>query len=796
MAVTQFRRNQIVVEKEAERRYRLLSFDTDPDQAWLISLDAEDATPLPFDGLFSSLESQYAPEQRKNDVALAPKLSLGAAPMLVLMRDPTPSEIAQSQAAWKRIEPLVGLPGLFEPSERNRLLIARSKELKGEAEAERKSWKPGMPIPKPITGTPKTLLKDLRDFWRGGQTQDALLGRYANCGRMTVVGTGNRGRKNDDGSQPYQAVEADFAAMRNVIETFYFEKGEIRTLTATLAELHARHYTYEDGNGTTCLKPRSEAPTYRQLGSFLKEHYPLETRLRKRKGDKEFERNHRATLGSVQLDCHGVGHIYEFDATIFDVQLVSSKSRAAIVGKPTVYLIIDRASRMIVGFYVGFENASYTAAMQAILSIGQDKQQLCRELGIAYDPEDWIAHLILPESFLADQGELTSKNARRSIARSLRTTISNVPGLRPDWKPLVECGFKMLPQIIAPHTPGYSPDSDNRRRRAPKHDKDACLTLQEFQTVLVSAIISHNRSMQVGFPLSFLQVADGVPPIPLALYAHGIRREIGKLDLMDFERVRAEVIPRSTATITQNGLKFGDIFYTCPEAEDRGWFVEGRRRRKPTEIAFDYRLVDQIIVYAPDGSGESFVAELTGDSVIFESMSFADVARHFYDAAQLTAPAPDVNRQARFAHNQFVKPLLEKAHAAMKIEAKGVSRSSRKKDVADDRADELDKERNATAGVVPRAVSGTPPAVSAPVLQRTPAVSPPAAVVVPSQPTAEVIPFARATATAAYGAPPAPGPTPPQVVSPVVASSSDFAATTRPMTLKERLAAERKRMLG
>ena len=374
MSTTHFRRNQIVVEAETARRYRLLSFDVDSDQAWLFSLDERDPTPLPFGCLFASLELGFIPELRVNETPLPAKLSGSGVSVITLLRDPTPAEIALSEAAWTRIEPLVDHPGIFDPSERNRLLKARSKELKAQADALRKSWISGTPFPRPVTATTNTLLKDLRAYWRGGQTQDALLGNYRNSGHPTVVGTGNRGRKNKDKSQPYQLDEEDFTAMRDVIETFYFKKGEIRTLTATLTELHERHYTYEDGNGKTCLKPIREAPTYRQLRSFLMANYPLEVQLRKRKGDKDFERDHRSTLGSVQVDCHGVGHMYEFDATIFDVLLVSSKDRAAIVGKPTVYLILDRCSRMIVGFYIGFENASYIAAMQAILSIGDDKR--------------------------------------------------------------------------------------------------------------------------------------------------------------------------------------------------------------------------------------------------------------------------------------------------------------------------------------------------------------------------------------------------------------------------------------
>lgn len=746
-----FRRNQVLIRQEDGTRHRLLTFDTETDVAWLILLGYEFA--LPYSATYSELPSDFLAEQPKNAVPV-PAKSLAPEPrMLPLVRPPSDAEVIQSNLAWKRIEPLVDEPGLFDRNERARLLNERAGH--------------------PDGGTSKTLLKDLRAYWQGGQTQDALLGNYANCGRPDVVGTGGRGRKAKDGTQrPYQLAQNDLNAMRDVLETFYLQKDKYRTLTATLQELHERHYTYVDGNGIKCLKPAVECPSYRQLDYFLKENYPLEVRIRKRKGNKEFEQNHRSTEGSVQLDCHGVGHMYEFDATIVDVLLVSTADKAAVVGKPTLYLIIDRASRMIVGWYLGFENASYTAAMQAILSLGEDKEKLCRYLGIDYDPADWVAHGILPEAFLADQGELTAKKARR-IARSLRATLMNVPGLRPDWKPLVECGFAMLHQVIAPHTPAYSPDAENRKRRGAKKDKDVALNIKQFTSLIVKAIITHNKTMQTGYPLSIAQVADGVPPVPRELYLHGMRRRMGKLDQMDFERVRAELVPRDKATITPDGLLFGRLLYSCPEADARGWLVEGRRHRKPLEIAFDYRLVDNIVVFAPDGSGESFVASLTKDSVMFAGMALADVTRHFYDVDQLTAPAQEVKRQARFEYNQHAAPLIAAAKADVQAVVKSVSRSSRKKDTAPARAAELAAERAANGGVRPN----SPPVRVERAVQSAPVASGASAA------SAVVIPIARGADTA---------PAQVQAASDVPAS----AGASAPMTLKQRMAEARKRMQG
>lgn len=746
--VDAFMRNELLV-REDGTRHRLLAFDVETDQSWLIAMDSP--TALPFEEPYSKLPDIY---QRLEVVELEVEYSLVARPKMKPLPKPAkPSSIALSERAMRRIEQLVDNPAIFDRAQRNQLLEAHASA--GD------------------NGTAKTLLKHLRDYWQGGQTQDALLGRYENCGRPETDGTAMRGRTRADETTPYQIGPEDQEWMRDVIEKFYFDREGRPTLSQALQELHERHYTYVDGNNVLCLKPEDECPTYRQFEYFLKRRYSLEDRLRARLGDKAFEKDHRGASGSVQVDCHGVAHVYEFDATIADVILTSARDRAAIVGKPTLYLIIDRASRLIVGWYVGFENASYTAAIQAILSIGEDKEKLCAELGLPYDPADWVAHRILPESFIMDQGELTSRKARR-IARSLRCMLTNVPGLRPDWKPLVECGIAMIHQIISPHAPGYARDADTRQRRGIKHDKKAALNLLEFTSFIVAAIIAHNKTMQTGYPLSISQVADGVPPIPRDLFVHGIRRRMGKLDRMDFDKVRAELMPRDKAKATGDGLIWQDIEYSCPEAEERGWLVAGRRKRKDLDVAFDYRLVDEIVVFSPDGSGESFTASLTKNSVMFKGMALADVTRHKEDEAELKKPASSVKRETRYQFNKHAKKVASQAEAAMKAATKGISYAGRKEDTVEARADELAEERRRKGGVVaPVAKKALVPGVST-----SPAKAPARAPLpAPSASTSDLAPVI-----------PIHPPEPVQVPSKPLAS--------RPMNLAERLALARKKLEG
>jgi hypothetical protein len=251
---------------------------------------------------------------------------------------------------------------------------------------------------------------------------------------------------------------------------------------------------------------------------------------------------------------------------------------------------------------------------------------------------------------------------------------------------------------------------------------------------------------------------------------------MGQLDKMDYEKVRAELMPRADAVVSEDGILFERMYYSCPEAKARGWLVDGRRRRKPLEIAFDYRLVDEIIVYSPDQKGESFVAKLTGDSVKFSGMSYKEVERHFRRVSALSTGSTEDKRQALFEHRSRTKSDADRAVKEVKQATVGVSRSSRRADTAEARREELKRERERTAGVQPPPTTAPTPTPE-PLAPAREASSP----VPPSAVTkAQVIPLQRGASS---------GSTP-------KADAPAAATTGEGTTLSQRLAALRRNLLS
>ena len=674
-------------------RHRLLHVDPPTDKAWVISIDDAKEWPREISWQYIAKLEPYAeslvvgrvlggeneelqPESRANFKKSLQHMTLKASPAMFKTRD---------QAIGYLGNLANQIPAIFDKSERCRLIHERTQEV-------------GCSIP--------TLYKHLRQFWVGGQTPSALLGNFHRCGRTEVGFTAGRGAKPKFGRSVYQLTERDFSAFEAVIKVKYL-KDSRWTMTKVYQYLLEQHYQIPDGNGDMFVVLEGERPTFKQFEYFLRKQYSLEVRLRGREGDKDFERDHRAVLGTVLADCLGVGHYYEADATIADVYLVATEEIRKIVGKPTIYLIIDRKSRLIVGWYVGLENASWICAMQAMLSISQDKQQLCARLGVKYDPQEWPAHQVFPKEFLADRSELLTKTSNQ-ISSELAVTVTNVPSKRADWKPVVECGFKQTRMILQDGTPGFDPPENAKKRQGKHFEKDACLTLRQFEAIVLLSIIAHNRCPLPGYALNLKEIGNDIEPVPIALWNHDIVERAGVLPRFSEDRVRMALLPRDEATVSEEGILFGSCHYTCKEALAGEWFVTGRKRRFKVTVSFDGRLVDTIYVHDPNHPGSVYKCNLTSRSDRYVGLSFNEV-KALEKFGRMLAPSlkqSQIQVTADFHRN--TKPIIDSALKKLKSANLNVSRKARREDTKAARIVELRTERQELATESNPTLSETP----------------------------------------------------------------------------------------
>lgn len=430
------------------------------------------------------------------------------------------------------IEPLVGDEenfDVFEPGARLRALQAQARA---------------------FATTRQTVANLLRRYWRGGMTLHALVPLFSNRGapgkkRLSVQNP--LGRPRTINQQPKLVVDETVAKI--------FDKGikhynEEKSLSFTDAYQHIldTYFTKRTNVTTTLISPY---PTEAQFSYYYKTSMPRATRARLKSSERHWRLNARPITGRGDQKVLGPGHRFQIDATVWDVYLRSALDRRRIVGRPTVYLVVDEFSRLIVGFYVGLEAASWAAASLALINMVTPKVEFCRSLGICIVESDWPA-AVAPARLLADRGELFSLSVGGRL-EALRITIDNAASWRADWKSIVESRFRILPAKFKRFVPGVvEKDWGQRGAKDPRiHSK---LTLRSFEKIVVRAILQHNRKAIEEYRLMPEMVTDGLVASPNNLWRWGIANLSGQPKSISAEEMSLAVLHEGTAKITPRGI--------------------------------------------------------------------------------------------------------------------------------------------------------------------------------------------------------------------------------------------------
>ncbi len=224
----------------------------------------------------------------------------------------------------------------------------------------------------------------LYKYWSKGMTKYALIADYKARGRKSGevnVKSKSLGRpvKNSNSNQRLIITSKELNHIKHIINKHY-NTDENKTLQFAYEQLINNYYFNKELNKIV--------DSYPIFGQF-KYHSKKFIDEKKRVGVKKYERTRRELLGSSRSEAAGPGEMYQIDATIADIYLVSNIDRNQLIGRPVLYFVTDVFSRMIVGFYVGLEAASYISLMMALYYTFSNKVDICKLYGIDIKEEEW-----------------------------------------------------------------------------------------------------------------------------------------------------------------------------------------------------------------------------------------------------------------------------------------------------------------------------------------------------------------------------------------------------------------------
>lgn len=486
--------------------------------------------------------------------------------------------------AWEIIRDMVDKePYIFQSSFRRRF-IRDASETYGISE----SW----------------ILEYLKRYWKRGKTRNALLPDYRNCGakgKERKAGKVKRGRPRvhkEITGEGVNVTEDIKKIFRIAINKYYYTTAK-NSLTLTYELMRKEYFTdgYKEVNGVKIplLKPQSGIPSFGQFNYWFQKERNIKKEISSRYSNKKYQKQYRPIIGN-SLDGVFQPGTFEIDCQVGDVYLVSRFNRNWIIGRPAIYAVIDKFSRLICGLYIGLETGSYAGAMMALLNATMSKVEYCKQFGIEIEERDWPVHH-LPETIIADRGELEGDNIDNLI-NTLNVKVQNTPPYRADLKSAIERFFGLTNERTKPFLPGVV-DLEGRERGDKDYRVTAKLDLYQFTQIVIKCILYHNNHYHLDYyKRDADMIEDNVPCLPIKLWNWGIVNRGGTLRTVSEDVVKLALMPSDTATVTAKGIKYKDMYYTSKSILKSGTFANARvKGRKKVKISYDPRNMDYIYVY-------------------------------------------------------------------------------------------------------------------------------------------------------------------------------------------------------
>lgn len=331
---------------------------------------------------------------------------------------------------------------------------------------------------------------------------------------------------------------------KGVLENFYAIKVEFR-----------------EGKPRYILPPPGQYPNPDQVRHIKNMYIDGLSWAKARTTPNHWKKNHRAMHGTTRDGVIGPGHVYAIDSTIADVYLRSTINTDWIAGRPSVYWVMDVWSTAIVGFYVGFEFASWSAAKLALYVTFSDPAAISELYGFEF-PQTLYPRPLLPAQLLGDRGEYLSHGGA-GTAKKFGFNMEYNPSFRADLRGVGE----RIHRTNKDDDFVFLPGAFDRRRKELELKPDCSLStliLIDYFKKLAFFAARHNECAEREDRCPAEMIADGAEMTPAGLWAWGYACGIGyrKETQVNLETNLLTEIPIDWK---QNGPHFGVLRYDAPE---------------------------------------------------------------------------------------------------------------------------------------------------------------------------------------------------------------------------------------
>ena len=337
------------------------------------------------------------------------------------------------------------------------------------------------------------------------------------------------------------------------LNKFFYTKNKSSLKEAYTMMIKAK-YTDETG------KLLDEYPSFYQVRYFYRKTRKMQNYLISRDGLKNYQRNNRPLTGDgVQEYANHIG-IGMLDSTVCDIYLVNEAGQ--LIGRPLLAAAVDAYSGLCMGYTLTWEGGVYSIkALTASLLC--DKVEHCLKHGVLIEKDEWDIS-VLPGTMVTDKGsEYVSENFEQMT--ELGITLIDLPSYRPELKGVIEKFFDLIQNSFKPYLKGKGViEPDFQERGARDYRRDACLTMEDFEAVLIRCILFYNNSRIIeNYPFTEEMIEAGIKPYARDIWNYGRTQSAADLIDVSYNDVMMTLLPRTTGKYTRYGLKVNKLRYHC-----------------------------------------------------------------------------------------------------------------------------------------------------------------------------------------------------------------------------------------
>lgn len=169
---------------------------------------------------------------------------------------------------------------------------------------------------------------------------------------------------------------------------------------------------------------------------------------------------------------------------------------------------------------------------------------------------------MIPGKIVSDMGAEYISETFEQIAE-LGIEVVNLPSFRPELKGCIEKFFDVVQDLFKPHLKGKGViEPDYRERGAHDYRRDACLTMADFERVILRCIVYYNSQRVIeNYPYTEAMIAAQVKPYANAIFEYGKSQEGANLLPVDSNTLILTLLPRTMGRFGRDGLKVNRMRY-------------------------------------------------------------------------------------------------------------------------------------------------------------------------------------------------------------------------------------------